>query len=576
MKRNFRVLLPLASLTCVGVVAVLATAAVTLYGGSGSLASAWIGDCKMTAIAVILAGLLVSGTLFAVLARRWERMLAHDLRRLPKDLRRLLRHGDDALLAGETRHDPLGLAAQRLHGMGRRLRQELSAQAEIERMAVTDALTDLPNRRGLMSSLRRVLSDRTEDQNVALLHVDLDHFKIVNDTLGHQAGDHVLQEAARRMSSVLRGSDMLARVGGDEFIIIAHGLTSVGGLEILAERVVGQFAQPIRFGEELCTIGASVGARMVREKDRSTTPERLIADADTALCDAKSAGRNRWVIFTDEMAQNILLRNQQAREIREALLDGEFRAWYQPVLDLTTHEVIGIELLSRWEHPERGMLLPETFLLPAETNNMLEEIGLQVLETACLEIKDWQSRGFDVPALHVNMTRAQLIAPGVVDKITWIMDDCNIAPDRIMLELSEQSCEGRSVEVLFANLARFSELGVGSTLDDFGSLSSSIGNVVKMQAGRIKFARALTVDIVDTKTRDATERFLCGLLGFAAPLAIDVIAKGVEDETQLQLLRDLGVTQMQGDALAAAMSGAELIKILKPALSQVPLSQKSA
>lgn len=576
MKRRFGISLPVAGLTVLAVSAIYAAALVIQRlalqaDDADDLAGRAMQVLSVTGGAIALAGLGLVAR--AVL---FENRLMRDLRQLPRDLQRLLRHGRDAPLAGELRKDALGRTAQRLHGLGRRVRIELSAQAEIERLAITDSLTDLPNRRALMTSLEQLLDGMTVDKTLALLHVDLDHFKVVNDTLGHLAGDQVLQEATQRMSCVLRGSDMLARLGGDEFIIVAHGVEDADVLSKLADRVVRQFAQPIRYGEELCNVGASVGGRLVLGTETSLEARRLLSDADAALCEAKAAGRNRWVIFTDEMAETIERRTRQSREIREALLDGEFRAWYQPVLDTKTGEISGIELLTRWEHPERGILLPEAFLLSAETNNMLEEIGLQVLEAACMELKSWHAEGFDVPVLHVNMTRVQLVAPGVVDKISWILDDCNIAPERVALEISEQNCEGRSVEVVFANLARFRELGVGTTLDDFGSMSSSVANVVKTGAGRIKCSRAITAGLVDPESRAEAEMILTGLVCFANGIGVDVIAKGVEAMEHHRCLRDLGITRMQGDGLAAPMSGPDLLKLLPEAPMVSDASKKTA
>ncbi|MFK7945461.1 MAG: putative bifunctional diguanylate cyclase/phosphodiesterase [Paracoccaceae bacterium] len=575
MKRSFGIYALLGVLTTVGAASVAVAAAVILHvildGEVARLTSV------VTVVSLLAGGVIViTGLVLMAVCINFERRLILDLHQLPRDFQRLLRFGKDEPLAGEGRRDMVGRTAKRLRVLGRQIRDELSAQAEIERLAITDALTDLPNRRGLMTSLDAVLAGLKPDRTVALLHVDLDHFKLVNDTLGHLAGDQVLQEATQRMSGVLRGSDMLARLGGDEFIIVAHGVENAEVLATLCDRVVRQFAQPIRFGEEHCNVGASVGGRLVFGTESSLEARRLLSDADVALCEAKAAGRNRWVIFTEEMAETIQRRTRQSREIREALLDGEFRAWYQPVVDVETGAICGIELLTRWEHPERGLLLPEAFLLPAETNNMFEEIGLQVLEAACFELKAWQSQGLQVPVLHVNMTRVQLVAPGVVDKVSWILDDCNIQPDRVVLEISEQNCEGRSVEVVFATLKRFADLGIETTLDDFGSLSSSLANVTKTGARRIKCSRALVAGLSDPDTEDDTRMMLTGVVSFGRGIGVDIIAKGVEDDAQQQRLTGLGISLMQGDGLAAPMSGPDLSNLLPVAAPITGDHQKSA
>ncbi|MEM1297743.1 MAG: EAL domain-containing protein [Pseudomonadota bacterium] len=575
MRRQFGLVLPIALLTMIGT-ACFAVAGLVLVPHPDMDGEQILSTTAALTLGALGCVFTLAGAGFTIQARRIERSMTDDLRKLPKDLRFLLRQGVDRPLAGEFRDDPVGRLARRLRVLGHRVHHELSAQAEVERMAITDPLTDLLNRRGLMGRLEAVLNNLADDRAVALLHIDLDHFKVINDTLGHQAGDHVLQEATKRMSNVLRGTDMHARLGGDEFLIVAQGLSSVDGLERMADRLLRQFSQPIKYEDELCPIGASVGARLVFGRDGPFETEALMSEADTALCDAKASGRNRWVLFTDEMAETIQRRTDQARELREALLDGEFRAWYQPVIDLDSGAIEGIELLTRWEHPERGLLLPDKFLLSAESNNMLDEIGLQVLEVACLEMKTWQAKGLEVPPLHVNMTRDQMVASGVVDKVSWILDDCNIAPEKLILEVSEQSCEGRSVEVLFSNLRRFADLGIDTTLDDFGSLSSSVSNIVNTGARRIKFSRNLTLGLSSAETRDASEQMLHGLVSFAERLDIDVIAKGAEDLAQIEQLQAIGVRRMQGDGLAAAMSGPDLEKLLPSMPPLAAVAGKSA
>lgn len=575
MKRQFGLVQPIALLTMIGAAGFVVAGFILAPDPNTAGAQTFSAKVVLTLGALGCLFILV-GAVFAAHARRAEESLTDDLRRLPKDLRFLLRQGVNRPLSGEERDDPIGRLARRLRVLGYRVHHELSAQAEVERMAITDPLTDLLNRRGLMGRLESILANLAADRAVALLHIDLDHFKVINDTLGHQAGDHVLQEATKRMNHVLRGTDMHARLGGDEFLIVAQGLSSVDGLERMADRLLRQFSQPIKYEDELCPVGASVGARLVFGRDGPFEAEALLAEADTALCDAKASGRNRWVMFTEEMAETIQRRTNQAREIREALLDGDFRAWYQPVIDLDSGAIEGIELLTRWEHPERGLLLPDKFLLSAESNNMLDEIGLQVLEVACLEMKNWQAKGLEVPPLHVNMTRDQMVASGVVDKVSWILDDCNIAPDKLILEVSEQSCEGRSVEVLFSNLRRFAALGIDTTLDDFGSLSSSVSNIVSTGARRIKFSRNLTLGLSSPETRDASEQLLQGLISFAARLDIDVIAKGAEDLAQIERLQAMGIRRMQGDGLAAAMSGPDLGKLLPTVPPLVGVTGKSA
>lgn len=447
-------------------------------------------------------------------------------------------------------------ARRRLHDLARETREALENRDEIERQANTDDLTGLTNRRGLTGFLEHAMRDAVAPGrvgHVGVMHIDLDHFKTVNDTLGHEAGDYVLKEAASRLAGILRDSDMLARLGGDEFIAVVRGVEDRSVLERLADRMLAQFRQPIQYQSHDCLIGASVGAVLAGPVTGPKEAQSLLTQADMALCQAKTEGRNRAAVFSDEIAARLSEAEERAREIRQALLDGAFEPWFQPMINVRTGEITGIELLSRWEHPVRGLIQPKDFLLAAESHGMFEEIGIQVLEKACRSIQRWQSDGVTVPKLYVNMTRSQLLAPAAVDKITWILDDHNVSPDQIALEISERALVERSADLLFANLRRLSMLGIEKVLDDFGATDASLRNVVAIGASKVKCSRLLVTGLSDPAEAHEATALLSAALGVSDRLGVASVAKGVEGASVIETLSQLGFSEMQGDALAPAM-----------------------
>ncbi len=508
----------------------------------------------------VLGGLAIAGCLavaLSVMLRTADRV-SSTLKHLPRAIRHTVRTGEALDLPGKPRRDELGFAVRLLETHAQAMFRALHKQAEIEKLALTDALTGLPNRRGLtdfLSSLRGTGPTSDTPEMIGIVHLDLDHFKAVNDTLGHEAGDLVLMEAARRMVAMIRDGDILARIGGDEFVIVVPEIEGAEALQGLTNRIITGLSEPIPVGEETCQIGASAGLSLTRAIQSNRDADSLLRDADAALTQAKTQGRNRSVVFTQVLAEALREKQQKAREIREALLHGEFMPWFQPSMNVETGEVTGIELLTRWQHPKRGLLPPREFLDAAEAHNLIEEIGLDVLERGCKVICGLRASGLDVPAFHLNMTRAQLLAPAMFDKISWILDDANIPLEQAAIEISERICAGRNSELIFANAKRLGSLGLLIVLDDFGADGGAVANISLTCARQVKSSMRLTDMLSNVATQNGAEDMLCGMLGVSQALDVTAVAKGVERAEQAIRLRKLGFSIMQGDALAPAMDG---------------------
>lgn len=497
-------------------------------------------------------------------SHRIQSTAMRQIRLLPVRIRDIMRGRKDVVIDGADRPDLVGQTFRRLRYFAEKTHAMTNAKGEMERMASTDPLTGLPNRRGLLEFLGKVIGQKRswiDPGSIGVMHVDLDHFKTINDTLGHDAGDFVLRTAAERMQDTVRETDLIARIGGDEFVIVAPGIESLGALERLAGRLVERFNEAIIYEEEACHVGVSVGIVAGAPRGLAVDPKTLLTNADAALTHAKRAGRGQYKAFNQSLERARASSMDRAGQIRAGLLNDEFVPWFQPMIDLRTRVVTGVEVLSRWNHPDQGVLLPTDFLGVAETHNMIEEIGLLVLERACDAVSSWRMRALVPPTLHVNMTRAQLLAPGAVDKISWILDDAGMAPESVAIELSETSCSGRSVEVIFENLRRFTDLGMVSVLDDFGASTASLNNITILGCSKVKCAAALTrsldTEVDDRATDDTVLLRTLPMLGQG--LGVDFIAKNVESELQVQKLRAAGFHEMQGVALAPPMNPDETL-----------------
>lgn len=482
---------------------------------------------------------------------RWLSVLANDLRRLAAGERTVetTDHGTD------TEMDAI---ARALRFCARAMVEADEAKASITSAARSDPLTGLGNRRALgdaLADLSKPLPEGVkDDRQVALLHVDLDHFKSINDRLGHDAGDFVLTEAARRMRSVLGEHDVLARIGGDEFVMV---MVFAGGPEELARRagaLVQKFSEPILYRHNLCAVGISVGAVIAGSVGQVENTERLLINADLALGKAKAAGRNRYTIFDPSMARNYDKEREIAEELHRSFSSGAFETWFQPMVEAGTRRLTGVEMLVRWRHPERGLVLPSKFLAIAESRNLTQEISAETIPRACRQLREWLDSGLDVPKLYLNLSRSELLLPGMVDRLRWILEDADLTPDRIAVEVEEEDCAGRGVELIFANLAELRAMGVEIVLEGFGATDASISNVIELGVGKIKLSRTIIDRMREPEDHAKVLPLLKGMIGFGCELGIVMVGKGVSAPSQITMLRRLGCTELQGDAIAPAMS----------------------
>jgi diguanylate cyclase (GGDEF)-like protein/PAS domain S-box-containing protein len=428
-------------------------------------------------------------------------------------------------------------------GSVRDVMQERRAEARLRFHATHDSLTGLSNRFAFQQQLHGVMrqSRARQAHDYAVLFLDLDGFKLVNDSLGHSAGDRLLVAIAERLRDMLDDEDAVARYGGDEFTILLCG-TRVADAKATADRVLGLFARPFDIGGHRVWSGASVG--IVVGSNTYRTVDQVMRDADTAMYRAKAQGKASHVVFDEAMGSAARARFQLETDLRHALERNEFRVYYQPIVSMETGAVVAAEALVRWQHPQRGLLLPHDFLAVAEESGTVAEIDWWVLETACTQVLDWQRR---LPTcaelrINVNVDERQVSAPSFADDLGDALLRSGIAARHVWLEITEtvfRLGRGRSATLLGSLKA----LGVGLVVDDFGTGYSSLDLFAASPFDGLKVDRAFVADVETNRRHRAIVRTITR---FAEDLGLNLTAEGVESAEQANMVRELGCQQAQG------------------------------
>ena len=387
---------------------------------------------------------------------------------------------------------------------------------------------------------RDPLGGARHSRPLAVLMLDLDHFKGVNDSFGHTTGDELLVEVARRLSATVREVDLLARLGGDEFAVVQTDLTGPDSAAELATRLIASLAPPFELQEQKVYTGVSIGIAI--SPPAEPDPEELLKQADLALYRAKEDGRNGYRFFNEEMNTEIQLRMALGQELHRALERDELFLEYQPQVDLRSRRLVGVEALLRWRHPERGIVAPLEFVPIAESNGLIVPIGEWVLRSACRQVKRWQENGLATIPVAVNLSAAQLRSRGFVDTVTEILREAELDARFLELELTETALMEATPRIE-ESIAALSKLGVRISLDDFGKGYSSLEYLRRFPLDKLKIDRNFVRDI-QTNRRDAT--ILRSVVSLASQLGLDVIAEGVGPGNHLDLLLEEGCGEAQG------------------------------
>jgi diguanylate cyclase (GGDEF)-like protein len=450
-------------------------------------------------------------------------------------------------------------ACHHLVGSAHEITEQRNTEAQLAHRTRHDPLTNLPNRVMLVEWLQDAIDHVEDDRCVGLVVLDIDHFKIVNDSLGHGAGDELLSVIATRVDRVLRGGDRLARLGGDELAVVCHNARRVDDVATLARRVLAVFDETfVLDGGEEVYLGASLG--VAASHGRADAPARLLRDADVAMFAAKELGRGRVEVFDETMRERAVGRLEMEGGLRRALLRGEFRVHYQPLVHFDRSEVIGFEALVRWEHPERGLLAPSEFLPIAEETGLIVPIGAYVLQEACAQAARWTAESPDDPPLtvSVNLSARELADPDLLTTVEAALAAVSLDPSLLVLEVTEGVLTSGNPERAVVVLQSLAQRGVRIGIDDFGTGQSSLGYLKSLPVHTLKIDRAF----VESLASDPADAAIVGaVVSLGHSLGLTVLAEGIENTAQLQALRGLGCDLGQGYYFARPQPG-EVVRAL--------------
>ncbi|TCS33770.1 diguanylate cyclase (GGDEF)-like protein [Paucimonas lemoignei] len=440
--------------------------------------------------------------------------------------------------------------------------------AELERLATHDVLTGLPNRALLRDRLQQGMARWARQRQAATIaFVDLDHFKNINDTLGHSAGDRALVAITNRLRTCLRQSDTVARFGGDEFVIILEDLDNNGNHEQVLQRVLEGLCEPIRDLGQDFSLSCSIG--YCRYPDDGEDADTLLNAADVAMYQAKQLGRSNIQCYSPDMRVNAGKRLTLEGKLRHAAENNELVLHYQPKADLKTGRIVGVEALVRWQNPELGMVSPGVFIPIAEESGLIVPIGDWILRTACTQALAWQQAGFSIP-VAVNLSAKQFQSPGIAARVRDTLNATGLDPHYLELELTESMSMGnpeKSIEIMQS----FKALGITLTIDDFGTGYSNLSYLQRFPLDKLKLDQSFVRDMADSPEALAISQ---AVLGVAHSLRLKVVAEGVETAEQLQLLMDNHCDEMQGYYFSRPLPAEQCTQFLqqKQQLSLAPVS----
>lgn len=452
------------------------------------------------------------------------------------------------------------------YAFARDITERKAAERELEYKAMHDALTGLPNRTLLTDRLEQLLARRSGDAACcALLFVDLDHFKRINDSLGHEAGNQLLRCVAQRLEAAVRPADTVARLAGDEFVVLCAETQNYRDAAVIAQRLLDDLASPILIQDQSIFLTASVGIALA---DVNTDPETLIGAADTAMYEAKSSGRGHFELFDERMRMQVTNRLRVESDLRQALDRDQLCLHFQPIIDAKDYSIVALEALLRWEHPQRGMISPAEFIPIAEETGLIVPIGAWVLTEACRHAARWGKLNEGRPCLgvSVNLSGRQLGRADLVPTMDRIVSDAGLDPSwvRLGVEVTETVVMQDPIGAA-RTLQALRELGVHLSIDDFGTGYSSLAYLKRFPVDTIKIDRAFVTSLAD----DYVDRAIVGsVVQLASALNLWVVAEGVETEQQAEALRKLGVHRMQGFLFACPQPARAIDAMLAGGLPQ--------
>ena len=429
-------------------------------------------------------------------------------------------------------------------------------QEKLRQNAYHDSLTGLPNRLSLFENMEEIIKSK-KDELCALLYVDSDNFKFINDTLGHTYGDKLIVKIGKRLSSILKKNQKFYRLGGDEFIICFTGPNSISDVEKFAEKIIQSFARPFNIGESTLYVTVSVGIAIY--PDHGTDTEELLRHADLAMYRAKATGKNRYYIYNKDLQTEFENRMKIEKNLRGAIANNEFFLYYQPQMDILEGKITGFEALLRWKNPEMGLVPPLDFIGIAEETHLIIPIGQWVLKNACMFLKKLNDMGYQDMMVAVNVSILQLLQEDFVEMVLWTIEESGLRPDQVELEITE-SILVQSYQTIRDRLLQLKEAGVKIALDDFGKGYSSLSSLRQLPINTLKIDKSF-VDSISTGR--IGESFIDTIVMMGRKMGLVVLAEGVEKKEQMEYLIKRKCHRAQGYYISKPMPEDQAILLCK-------------
>jgi diguanylate cyclase (GGDEF)-like protein len=508
---------------------------------------------------VFLGGMGLAGALLVAgfLATKLQKLVSGPIEKLVAAMRAVSDEKDFSRRVHMERSDELGILVENFNNMLDQIEsRDLELQEKQRRLnylAHHDTLTGLANRLLFNDRLTHALDHAKRcGSRLALLFLDLDRFKNINDSLGHKTGDEVLQVTAGRLKDAIRSSDTLARLGGDEFVIILEQVRDYQVVVAVAEKILELLMLPVQTGRQELFVSGSIGISVFPEDGESV--ESLMQCADVAMYQAKELGRNNYQFFTSGMTERAQEELRLEGKLRKAIPNGEMLLHYQPQIDLGTGRILGMEALIRWKHPVMGLVPPDKFIPLAEETGLIIPIGKWVLQTACRQAVAWQQAGYPSWKMAVNISPKQFWQADLMDTIAEVLADSGLKPHLLELEITESAIM-LDAERAIDTMLRIREMGISLAIDDFGTGYSSLSCLQRFPLSKLKIDKSFVHNIIENHDRGAIAE---GIIGLARTLKLEVIAEGIEEASQMEFLLAKGCRLGQGYFLGHPMPAEHL------------------
>jgi len=444
------------------------------------------------------------------------------------------------------------------YGIARDITERIEAEEIIRYQAYHDMLTRLPNRALLKDRLQQAISQtKRSNKKLAVLFLDLDRFKVVNDTLGHMVGDQLLQAVSQRLQRCVREGDTLARIGGDEFTLLLPEISSVSDSEQVAEKIIATLKRPFSIEGHEFFISASIG--IAHYPDDGVTMETLIKHADIAMYHVKGNGKDNYQYYAHDMNEAYSRHMSMENDMRRALQNQQFKIYYQPQVNIETNEIFAMEALIRWDHPDKGLISPCEFINIAEETGLIQPIGEWVLNTACCDLQKWRAAGLENVRVAVNLSACQLEQENIVDTIIGCMDTYQIPGDKLEVEITENVLM-KDIEHGINKLNQLSSYGIKVAIDDFGTGYSSLNYLKKLPIDTLKIDRSF---IHDMENNEEDSSIIRAIIAMAKGLNLNIISEGVENQQQLDMLLEWRCKNIQGFLFSRPIDESEAIEFLR-------------